>query len=68
MTSQLTRWTGPEGLPRFDLIRDADFAPAFERARLSGRLSVIELRLDPEALTPGATLTQTRDAALRARA
>ncbi|KJZ32785.1 thiamine pyrophosphate-binding protein [Paracoccus sp. S4493] len=48
--------------------RDEDFAPAFERARLSGRVSVIELRLDPEALTPGATLTQTRDAALRARA
>lgn len=48
--------------------RDEDFAPAFERARLSGRLSVIELRLDPEALTPGATLTQTRDAALKAQA
>ncbi|MFN3276941.1 MAG: thiamine pyrophosphate-binding protein [Paracoccus hibiscisoli] len=48
--------------------RDADFAPAFERARLSGRLSVIELRLNPEALTPGATLTQTRDAALAAQA
>lgn len=48
--------------------RDADFAPAFERARLSGRLAVIELALDPEALTPGATLTQTRDAALRAQA
>lgn len=43
--------------------RDADFAPAFERARLSGRLSVIEMRLDPEALTPSATLTQTREAA-----
>lgn len=48
--------------------RDADFAPAFERARLSGRLALIELALDPEALTPGATLTQTRDAALRAQA
>ncbi|WP_265500129.1 thiamine pyrophosphate-binding protein [Paracoccus beibuensis] len=45
---------------------DEDFAPAFERARLSGRLSVIELRLDPEALTPGATLTQTREAAQKA--
>ncbi|CAM3619574.1 Thiamine pyrophosphate-binding protein [Paracoccus nototheniae] len=44
--------------------RDEDLAPAFERARLSGRLALIELRLDPEALTPGATLTQTRDAAL----
>jgi len=48
--------------------RDEDFAPAFERARLSGRLSVIELRLDPEALTTGATLTETREAALKERA
>ncbi|MEE2861209.1 MAG: thiamine pyrophosphate-binding protein [Pseudomonadota bacterium] len=48
--------------------RDEDFAPAFERARLSGRLSLIELRLDPEALTPGATLTQTREAAEKALA
>lgn len=48
--------------------RDEDFAPAFERARLSGRLAVIELRLDPEALTTAATLTQTREAALKARA
>ncbi|QBX33575.1 thiamine pyrophosphate-binding protein [Paracoccus liaowanqingii] len=48
--------------------RDEDLAPAFERARLSGRLAVIELRLDPEALTPGATLTQTRHAALEKQA
>lgn len=48
--------------------RDEDFAPAFERARLSGRLAVIDLRLDPEALTTGATLSQTRQAALQARA
>lgn len=31
MTPHLTRWTGPKGLPRFDLIRDTDFAPAFDR-------------------------------------
>lgn len=31
MTDYLTHWTGPEGLPRFDLIRDTDFAPAFDR-------------------------------------
>lgn len=30
MNPELTRWTGPEGLPRFDLIRDTDFAPAFD--------------------------------------
>ena len=46
--------------------RDEDFAPAFERARLSGRLSVIELRLDPEALTTGATLSETRAAGEKA--
>ncbi|MBU2958199.1 M3 family metallopeptidase [Paracoccus sp. 1_MG-2023] len=31
MNPELTRWTGPEGLPRFDLIADTDFAPAFDR-------------------------------------
>ena len=28
----LTTWTGHEGLPRFDLVKDTDFAPAFEAA------------------------------------
>ncbi|MCP1168084.1 thiamine pyrophosphate-binding protein [Limimaricola litoreus] len=37
--------------------RDADFAPAFERARRSGRVAVIELRVDPAALSTGQTLT-----------
>ncbi|MFN3273526.1 MAG: M3 family metallopeptidase [Paracoccus sp. (in: a-proteobacteria)] len=43
MTAELTRWTGPEGLPRFDLIRDEDFAPAFERelARASAAIEAI---------------------------
>ena len=31
MNPELTRWTGPQGLPRFDLIGDSDFAPAFDR-------------------------------------
>jgi acetolactate synthase-1/2/3 large subunit len=43
----------------------ADFAPAFERARASGRAAVIELKLNIEALTPSATLTQIRAAALK---
>ncbi|MEF9604563.1 peptidase M3, partial [Paracoccus sp. PXZ] len=30
MNPELTHWTGPEGLPRFDLIRDEDFDPAFD--------------------------------------
>jgi acetolactate synthase-1/2/3 large subunit len=45
---------------------DADFPAAFERARQSGGLAIIELRLDPEALTTGATLSQIRNAALKA--
>ena len=38
----------------------AQFADAFERAKTSGTLAVIELRLDPEALSSGATLSQIR--------
>ena len=29
-----------------------DFAPAFERAAASGKPALIELRIDPEAITP----------------
>ena len=32
MNDELVRWTGPQGLPRFDLIADDDFAPAFDAA------------------------------------
>jgi acetolactate synthase-1/2/3 large subunit len=41
--------------------RTADFAPAFERARASGKPSIIEVRLDPEAITPTRTLSDIRD-------
>jgi len=34
---------------------------AFERARASGKPSIIEIKLDPEAITPMKTLTQIRD-------
>jgi len=47
--------------------RTEDFAPAFERALAAGTPALIELRLDPEALSPGASLSQVRDAALGAR-
>jgi acetolactate synthase-1/2/3 large subunit len=40
-----------------------DFAPAFLRARASGKPSIIEIKLDPEAITPTRTLTQIRDKA-----
>jgi acetolactate synthase I/II/III large subunit len=38
----------------------SEFAAAFERAKASGRPALIELRLDPEALTPTRTLSQIR--------
>jgi acetolactate synthase-1/2/3 large subunit len=44
--------------------RTEEFAPAFERARASGKAALIELKLDPEALTPRASLSQIRAAAL----
>jgi acetolactate synthase-1/2/3 large subunit len=44
--------------------RTEDFAPAFARARGAGTAALIELRLDPEALTPRASLSQIRAAAL----
>ena len=38
-----------------------EFATAFERARASGKPSIIEIKLDPEAITPAKTLTQIRE-------
>jgi len=43
------------------VAKTEDFAPAFERARASGRPSIIEVKLDPEAITPTRTLTQIRE-------
>ena len=39
----------------------AEFGPAFERARASGKPSIIEIKLDPEAITPTRTLSQIRE-------
>lgn len=40
-----------------------DFAAAFLRARASGKPAIIEIKLDPEAITPTRTLTQIRNKA-----
>ena len=44
------------------VTRQEDFAGAFARAQAAGTLAVLELKLDPEALTSGATLSETRAA------
>ncbi len=43
--------------------RTADFAPAFARAQAAGRPALIEIRIDPEAITPNTTLGAIREAA-----
>src|SRR3954452_21146242 len=47
------------------VTRTADFPEAFERALASGRPAVIALRIDPEAITPRATLSAIRAEAQR---
>jgi acetolactate synthase-1/2/3 large subunit len=41
--------------------RTADFPAAFEEALAAGRPALLELRVDPEAITPRATLTEIRE-------
>jgi acetolactate synthase I/II/III large subunit len=48
--------------------RTAQFASAFERARKSGRAALIELRLDPEAISTRTTLSKIREASLASKA
>jgi len=47
--------------------RTADFAPAFERALASGKPAVLELRIDPDAITPATTLSAIREKALKSK-
>jgi len=48
-----------------ELVETTDqFAPAFERARASGKPALIELRIDPDAITTATTLSAIRKQAL----
>jgi acetolactate synthase-1/2/3 large subunit len=40
--------------------RTEEFAPAFERAAAAGKPALIELRIDPEAITTRTTLSAIR--------
>jgi acetolactate synthase-1/2/3 large subunit len=53
------------GLHGETVDRTADFEPAFERALAARTASVIELRIDPEAITTRTTLSAIRAAALK---
>jgi acetolactate synthase-1/2/3 large subunit len=45
--------------------RTEDFAPAFERASASGKPALVELKIDPDAITPATTLSAIREKALK---
>ncbi|MHC2529998.1 thiamine pyrophosphate-dependent acetolactate synthase large subunit-like protein [Rhizobium leguminosarum] len=67
-----TRLTNPDfaslarsyGLHGETVERTEDFAGAFQRCETSGKPGLIEIRIDPEALTPKMSLTQIRDQAI----
>ena len=63
--AQLARAYGANG---DTIARTEDFAPAFERALKSDRPTVLEIRLNPEAITPITKLADVRTNALAARA
>ena len=44
--------------------KTADFAAAFAAAKASGKPSIIHLKIDPEALTIGTTLSGIREKSL----
>ena len=45
----LVEWSGHEGLPRFDLVKDEDFAPAFEVALASHEAEIDAIANNQEA-------------------
>ena len=47
----LTTWTGHEGLPRFDLVNDTDFAPAFEAAFKAHEAEIDDIAGNPDQPT-----------------
>lgn len=47
--------------------RTADFPGAFTRAQRAGKAALLEIRVDPQALTPRQSLDQIREQALRGR-
>ncbi|SCB45893.1 M3 family metallopeptidase [Rhizobium multihospitium] len=53
----LTEWTGHQGLPRFDAVKDKDFAPAFDAALASHEAEIDAIAGNSEAPTFANTVT-----------
>jgi len=58
----LVEWTGHQGLPRFDAVKDADFAPAFEAALASHDAEIDAIADNGEAPTFANTVTALESA------
>jgi acetolactate synthase I/II/III large subunit len=46
------------------VVKTSEFADAFKRCEAAGKPALIEIRLDPEAITPNASLSQIRATAM----
>ena len=55
MNRELTDWTGPHGLPRFDLISDADFAPAMDAALAQADTAIEAIAANPAPASTSAS-------------
>ncbi|TIX92697.1 M3 family metallopeptidase [Rhizobium sp. P44RR-XXIV] len=53
----LVEWTGHQGLPRFDAVKDTDFAPAFDAAFASHETEIDAIANNSEAPTFANTVT-----------
>ena len=62
---QFAKSIAPPPHPHGETVeKTEDFAGAFERCEASGKPGLIEIRIDPEALTPKMSLTQIRQQAI----
>ena len=66
MNRELTDWTGPHGLPRFDLISDDDFAPAMQAAlaQADTAIEAIAANAAPASFDNTVAALETADEAL----
>ena len=49
INAELVHWSGPHGLPRFDLISDDDFEPAFDAALAEAEAAHEAIAANPAA-------------------
>ncbi|MDZ7926315.1 MAG: peptidase M3, partial [Agrobacterium sp.] len=53
----LVTWNGQNGLPKFDAVKDEDFAPAFDAALVSHDKEIDAIAGNPQAPTFENTVT-----------